>query len=205
MAGFNADLELGRIARESRPIQSKKLMWGIKGIYSSARVADCRSANQVGWTRKNGIGSKLRDRDRGRSPFVDCMPATAIEALCCGVLRTTVRTDGARFERIEGLAALNALPIRSNWRSSFARRTGKSRASWKSCHAQQRLGVLEPSPAVHCHVEGDAPNHRSCLQTASPMNATAPSRPKMAAVIRLRARPSTNQSRDRKIWPPSKG
>ncbi len=34
MAGFNADLELGRIARESGAIQSKKLMWGIKGIYS---------------------------------------------------------------------------------------------------------------------------------------------------------------------------
>ena len=38
MAGFNADLELGRIARESGAIQSKKLMWGIKGIYSSERV-----------------------------------------------------------------------------------------------------------------------------------------------------------------------
>ncbi|PYX69935.1 MAG: hypothetical protein DMG78_20665 [Acidobacteria bacterium] len=37
MAGFNADLELGRIARESRAIQSKKLMWGIKGIYSSTQ------------------------------------------------------------------------------------------------------------------------------------------------------------------------
>ncbi len=35
MAGFNAYLELGRIARELRVIQSKKLMWGIKGIYLS--------------------------------------------------------------------------------------------------------------------------------------------------------------------------
>jgi len=33
MAGFNTDLELGRIARELGVIQSKKLMWGIKGIY----------------------------------------------------------------------------------------------------------------------------------------------------------------------------
>jgi hypothetical protein len=34
MAGFNADLELGRITREFEGSQSKKLMWGIKGIYS---------------------------------------------------------------------------------------------------------------------------------------------------------------------------
>ena len=35
MAGFNAHLEPGRIARGGRCGQSKKLMWAIKGIYSS--------------------------------------------------------------------------------------------------------------------------------------------------------------------------
>jgi hypothetical protein len=171
MAGFNADSELGRIARESGAIQSKKLMWGIKGIYferTSSQIAGV--VNQVGWTRRNGIGSKLRDRDRGRSPFVDCMLAAAIEALGCGVLRTTVRTDGARFERIEGLAALSALPIRSNWGSSVAGRAGESRATWEFCHAQERLGVFESPPAIHRHVERDysqpqvqvvAPNRKS--------------------------------------------
>jgi hypothetical protein len=34
MAGFNKDLELGRIARGKEVSQSKKLMRGIKGIYS---------------------------------------------------------------------------------------------------------------------------------------------------------------------------
>jgi len=44
MAGFNADLELGRIARESGAIQSKKLMWGIKGIYLRAGFVDAGAA-----------------------------------------------------------------------------------------------------------------------------------------------------------------
>ena len=46
MAGFNTGLELGRIARAAEVIQSKKLMRGIKGIYSLSEF--CQHANLIG-------------------------------------------------------------------------------------------------------------------------------------------------------------
>src|SRR4029077_5836437 len=103
-----------------------KLMWGIKGIYSSAPVRRLQKL-RITWVGlvNSGTGSQLGNRDRGRSPFVDCVPAAAIEALGCGVLRTTVRTDGARFKRIESLGALSAFPVRSNGRRSVAGRAGE--------------------------------------------------------------------------------
>ena len=146
MAGFNAYLELGRIARELRVIQSKKLMWGIKGIYLSGLQL---SRN------RDGLTSELWNRDRGRSPLVNWMLATTIEALCCWVLCTTVRTNGARFKRIEALATLTAFPIRSDWRSGIAGWACESRATWQFRHPQQSLGLFKPRPAVHCHEEGN--------------------------------------------------
>ena len=119
------------------------------------RCADQPNCDSIGWNRRTGIGSDLRNCDRRRSPFVDCMPTAAIEALCCGVLRTTVRTDSSRFKRVERLSTLCAFPICSNWRSGVAGRTCVSCASWKFCHAQEGLGVFEPSPAIHCYEEGD--------------------------------------------------
>jgi hypothetical protein len=69
MAGFNADLELGRIAREMGVIQSKKLMRGIKGIYlsglkskqqrSQIRTVERRSRPKP--IRESGVG----DHNRG--------------------------------------------------------------------------------------------------------------------------------------------
>jgi hypothetical protein len=107
------------------------------------------------WSRTTGVGSDLRNCDRRRCPFVDCMPTAAIEALCCGVLRTTVRTDSARFERVERLSTLSAFPIRSNWGSCVAGRTCESRATWELGHPQKSLGLFKPGPAVHCHEDGN--------------------------------------------------
>jgi hypothetical protein len=61
MAGFNADLEPGRIARESRAIQSKKLMRGIKGIYSRCGGAQITELRQ----------RRLESQDRHRIRFAE--------------------------------------------------------------------------------------------------------------------------------------
>ena len=44
-----------------------------------------------------------------------------------------------------------------------------------------------------------------CSASASSSSPPTPTKPMMTVTNRLRLRPSTNQSRDCKIWPPSSG
>ena len=49
------------------------------------------------------------------------------------------------------------------------------------------------------------PNQIDPILKASTISPATPTKPISVASIKLRARPTTNQSRDRKIWPPSSG
>src|SRR5437667_11340386 len=49
------------------------------------------------------------------------------------------------------------------------------------------------------------PSQGDGIHTARTTNPAAPNKPIIAATIKLRARPTRNQSSDLRIWPPSKG
>src|ERR1700704_282925 len=89
----------------------------------------------------------------------------------------------------EVLQAGQAKPI---WRGNFAKRD--SARAWRS--PPQQFMIMKMAMAPY---QGD------CIQKANTMNPAAPIKPRTVATMRLRARPITNQSRDRRIWPPSRG
>ena len=76
---------------------------------------------------------------------------------------------------------------------------------WQLGHSQQSPRVLQAAPAIHQHEDGEHSLPEVCRQMARPMKPTTPIKPRTVATIRLRARPITNQSRERRIWPPSSG
>ena len=68
---------------------------------------------------------------------------------------SAVRTNGSAFERIEWLPAQPTLPVGSpRWRSS-ATRTGIPFPARQPCYAQQFPRVLQPTPAIHQHENGN--------------------------------------------------
>ncbi len=74
----------------------------------------------------------------------------------------------------------------SNLRGNFAKRN-KARAC---CNPPQQF--MSKKTAI-------APSQISCVQNANPMKAAMPAIPSTVANSRLRARPITNQSKDRRI------
>jgi hypothetical protein len=83
------------------------------------------------------------------------------------------------LEKIEGLAAVPALPEVANRGMGFARRTGKVVSARQLGEAQQGSRVLQSAPAIHEHENGDGAepkiarpqrNADECCHTYEPQN-----------------------------------
>ena len=77
------------------------------------------------------------------------MPAATIKALSGWKLGSALRADGPGFERIKGLAALAASPIRTHGRSCITGGAGVSIAAGQLGEAKQVSRMLESTPAIH--------------------------------------------------------
>jgi hypothetical protein len=73
------------------------------------------------------------------------MHRLAITAHGCSVLGSAMRANGARQEGIKGLAALFALPLFANWRSSTASGASKALSPAELSKAQQRTYYAQDS------------------------------------------------------------
>src|SRR5450755_4648367 len=101
-------------------------------------------------------GRKGRTHAHHRSrPLSNWMQSTAFETPRSLISRRAVRTDGITLKTIEGLATFSALPVIADWRAGLARRAGVSKSSRQLGEAQQSARVLESTPAIHEHKDGE--------------------------------------------------
>ena len=140
-----------------------------------------------------------------RRPLRQRMRPPTLRAARHRKLRPAMRTRGVRLERVERIRAFVAPPQRTDDRRLLAGRAHKPAPARQLRNPRQHPRLHQPSPAVqqdeHAQdAEPDVmPQHGQHDQAPTPIN------PITTVTIRLRARPSTNQSSDCKIWPPSSG
>lgn len=81
--------------------------------------------------------------------------APAVEAICCGKLRSAIWAHGLALKCVECMLATAALPELSDGGRLLAMRAGKVVTPGQFFHAGQSASVLPAAPGVHEHIDGD--------------------------------------------------
>jgi hypothetical protein len=85
------------------------------------------------------------------------MHCAAIQALSHRKLCGAAGADGPSLKSVERLPTSSALPKLADRRRGFTFRAGHSGATRQLCETQQRPRVLQSSPAIQQHEDGDRP------------------------------------------------
>src|SRR5271166_363070 len=96
-----------------------------------------------------------RRRPADGNPLAHGMESAVIHAPGGCEPGSAMWTNALAFESVAGLVTLAALPVGPDGRRCMAARTSVPIAARQLCEAQQEARVLQSSPAVHQHEDGE--------------------------------------------------